>query len=43
MVLNPDYMSLLFTTTAGRLLMVGSVFLEVMGYFTIRRIMAIEV
>jgi tight adherence protein B len=43
MVLNPDYMSLLFDTTTGRLLLVSAVFLEVMGYFSIKRIMAIEV
>lgn len=43
MVLNPDYMSLLFETTTGRLLMVTAVFLEIMGYFSIKRIMAIEV
>jgi tight adherence protein B len=43
MLLNPSYMSLLFTTTTGRILMVGSVVMEVMGYFSIKRIMAIEV
>jgi tight adherence protein B len=43
MLLNPSYMSLLFTTMTGRLLMVGSVVMEVMGYFSIKRIMAIEV
>lgn len=43
MVLNPAYMSLLFETTTGRLLMVSAVGLEVMGYFSIKRIMAIEV
>jgi tight adherence protein B len=43
MLLNPSYMSLLFTTMTGRLLMVGSVVMEVMGYFSINRIMAIEV
>lgn len=43
MGLNPDYMSLLFTETAGRLILVTSVLLEIMGYFVIKRIMAIEV
>ena len=43
MVLNPDYMSLLFNTTTGKLLLVSAVFLEIMGYFSIKRIMAIEV
>ena len=43
MVINPDYMSLLFTTFAGRLIIVTSVVLEFLGYFSIKRIMAIEV
>jgi len=43
MVINPDYMSLLFQTTAGRLIIAGSIVMEVMGYFMIKRIMAIEV
>ena len=43
MVINPDYMSLLFTTTAGRGMMITAVVMEVMGYFTIQRIMAIEI
>jgi tight adherence protein B len=43
MVINPDYMSLLFTTFAGRLIILGGLVLEVMGYFSIKRIMAIEV
>lgn len=43
MVVNADYMSLLFTTFAGRIIMVGGIFMEVMGYFTIKKIMAIEV
>jgi tight adherence protein B len=43
MVLNPSYMSLLFNTMTGRLLMIGAASMEVMGYFSIKRIMAIEV
>jgi tight adherence protein B len=43
MVVNPDYMSLLFETTAGRLIIAGSIVMEIMGYFMIKRIMAIEV
>lgn len=43
MVMNPDYMSLLFTETIGRIILMGAVGLEVMGYFVIKRIMAIEV
>jgi tight adherence protein B len=43
MVVNPDYMATLFTTTAGRLLIVVGLSLEVVGYFAIKRIMAIEI
>ncbi len=43
MVVNPDYMSLLFETTAGRLIIVFSAVLEVLGYFSIKKIIAIEV
>jgi tight adherence protein B len=43
MVINPDYMSLLFETTAGRLIIAGSIVMEIMGYIMIRKIMAIEV
>lgn len=43
MVLNPDYTSLLFTEVAGRFILLAAIGLEVMGYFTIKRIMAIEV
>jgi tight adherence protein B len=43
MVINPDYMSLLFTTMAGRGMMIAGVVMEVMGYFVIQRIMAIEI
>jgi tight adherence protein B len=43
MVINPEYMSLLFTTFAGRAIIVMATVLEVMGYFSIKKIMAIEV
>jgi tight adherence protein B len=43
MVINPDYMSLLFTTMAGRAIILVATVLEVMGYFTIKRIIAIDV
>jgi tight adherence protein B len=43
MVINPDYMSLLFTTTAGRAMMISGLVMEGMGYITIQRIMAIEI
>ena len=43
MIMNPTYMGLLFTEMMGRIMLVGAVLLEVMGYFTIKKIMAIEV
>lgn len=43
MVINPDYMSLLFTTMAGRVIMGAAIFLEILGYFSIKRVIAIEV
>lgn len=43
MVMNPDYMSVLFNTTPGRLIILAAAFMEVLGYFTIKRIIAIEV
>jgi tight adherence protein B len=42
MLVNPDYMSLLFTTMAGRLILVAGIVMEGMGFFAIKRIMAIE-
>jgi tight adherence protein B len=43
MIMNPTYMGLLFSEMMGRIMLVGAVLLEVMGYFTIKKIMAIEV
>ena len=43
MAMNPAYMSLLFTHAAGKGMLVTAIFLEVLGYFTIKKIMAIEV
>jgi tight adherence protein B len=43
MVINPDYMSLLFTTMAGRGIMGAAIVLEILGYFSIKRVIAIEV
>jgi tight adherence protein B len=43
MVMNPPYMSLLFTELAGKAMLVTAIVLEVCGYFAIKRIMAIEV
>ena len=42
-VINPDYMGLLFTTTAGRLMLLGAVGLEFLGAVSIKKILAIEV
>jgi tight adherence protein B len=43
MVLNPGYMSLLFTEMAGRAILVTAISLEVLGYLVIKKIMAIEI
>lgn len=43
MVMNPAYMSLLFTETAGKVIIGAAVGLEFLGYLSIKRIMAIEV
>jgi tight adherence protein B len=43
LVINPSYMSLLFTTFPGRLILLASACLEVLGAFSMKRILAIEV
>jgi len=43
MVMNPSYMSLLFTEMVGRVMIAIAVGLELLGYLSIKRIMAIEV
>jgi tight adherence protein B len=43
MVMNPPYMSLLFTTLPGKVMLVTAIFLELLGYFSIKRLMAIEI
>jgi tight adherence protein B len=43
MVINPDYMMLLFTEMAGRAILGAAVLLEVLGFFVMNRVMAIEV
>jgi tight adherence protein B len=40
---SPDYMSVLFTHTAGRILLVTAVVLDMVGLLMIRRIVTIEV
>lgn len=43
MVINPAYMGLLFTETAGRIMLAAAVGLEVVGAFSMKRILNIEV
>jgi tight adherence protein B len=43
MVMNPAYMSLLFTTVPGKIMLVTAIALEFFGYLAIKRIMAIEI
>lgn len=43
MLINPDYMSLLFTETVGQILLLIAVGLEVIGFLVMKRVMAIEV
>ena len=43
LAVNPDYMGVLFTQTAGQVLLVVAVALEVLGMMTIRAIMAMDV
>ena len=43
LVINPDYMSLLFTEPLGRLFLLAAVGLEAVGVFTIKRVLAVEV
>ncbi len=43
MVMNPGYMSLLITETVGKAMLGAAIGLQLMGYFAMKRIMAIEV
>lgn len=43
MVMNPAYMGILFQDLTGRVMLLAAIGLEFMGYFTIKRMMAIEV
>lgn len=43
MVMNPGYMSLLITETVGKAMLGAAIGLQVLGYFAMRRIMAIEI
>jgi tight adherence protein B len=43
MVINPDYMGLLFTTTTGQIMLAAAVGLEILGAMSMKKILAIEV
>ena len=42
-VLNPEYISLLFTRTAGQIMLAGGIMMELIGMFIIKKILEIEV
>jgi tight adherence protein B len=42
-LLNPDLMSNLWTTPVGLVLLIGAAFLQLLGFLTIRRIVAIDI
>jgi tight adherence protein B len=42
-VINPDYISLLFTRTAGQFMIGAGVMMELIGMFVIKKILDIEV
>lgn len=42
MVVNPDYMSTFFTTTAGNIMLIVSVIMEILGFLAIRKVVSIE-
>jgi tight adherence protein B len=43
MIVSPDYITVLFTETMGRVMLGVATVLEAIGIFVIRRILAIEV
>ncbi len=43
MVINPSYMGLLFSETVGRIILMAAIGMEVLGYFAIKRVMAIDI
>jgi tight adherence protein B len=43
LLLNPDYMGLMFTTTAGRVMLLLAVGLEFLGAMSMKKILAIEI
>lgn len=42
MVVNPEYMSTFFTTTAGNVMLIVSVVMEILGFLAIRKVVTIE-
>jgi tight adherence protein B len=42
-VLNPEYISLLFTRTVGQIMLAGGIMMELIGMFIIKKILDIEV
>ena len=42
MVVNPEYMTTFFTTTAGNIMLIVSVVMEILGFFAIRKVVSIE-
>ncbi len=42
MVVNPEYMSTFFTTTAGNIMLIVSVVMEIIGFFAIRKVVTVE-
>lgn len=42
MVINPDYMSMFFTTSIGKILLVVSAVMEIIGFFAIRKVVTVE-
>ncbi|MBR4050433.1 MAG: type II secretion system F family protein [Clostridia bacterium] len=42
MVINPEYMSTFFTTTAGNIMLSVSVIMEILGFLAIRKVVTIE-
>ena len=42
-VMNPEYINLLFTRTAGQIMLAGGVMMELIGMFVIKKILEIEV
>ncbi|OFW64777.1 MAG: hypothetical protein A2Y74_04875 [Actinobacteria bacterium RBG_13_63_9] len=43
LLINPDYMGLLFTTTGGRIMLLAAVVLEFLGAMSMKKILAIEI